>query len=66
VAHYTVSVETPPDHTFLTTSRLLTRPREIITFEEAHLGQTLHISMQWQNHKGELGPPAPIQSKVIA
>jgi hypothetical protein len=66
VAHYTVSVEMPTDHTLLTTSKLLTRPREIITFEEAQLGQTLHISMRWQNHKGDLGPWAPIQTKVIA
>jgi hypothetical protein len=66
VARYTVSVETPPDHTFLTMSKLLTRPRELLTFEESQLGQTLHISMQWQNLKGELGPWAPIQSKVIS
>jgi hypothetical protein len=66
VAHYTVGGETPTDHTLLTTSKLLTRPREIITFEESQLGQTLHISMRWQNHKGDLGPWAPTQTKVIS
>jgi hypothetical protein len=66
VAFYKVSGEAPADHTALTQSKLLTRPREILTFEDGQLGQTLYISLRWQNQKGDLGPWGPIQSKVIA
>jgi hypothetical protein len=66
VAHYTVGGEVPATHALLTTSKLLTRPREIITFDESQRGQPLHISLRWQNRKGDLGPWAPIQTKVIS
>jgi hypothetical protein len=66
VAFYTVGATAPADHTALAKSKLLTKPREILTFEEADLGKTIYISLRWENQKGDLGPWAPIQSKVIA
>jgi hypothetical protein len=66
VARYTVGGSPPETHKDLTKSKLLTRPREILTFEDADLGQTLYIALYWQNEKGRLGPPSPIQSRVIA
>jgi hypothetical protein len=66
VAFYMVSDEAPADHSALTRSRLLTRSRETLTFEDAHLGRTLYIALRWENRKGTLGPWSPIQSKVIA
>jgi hypothetical protein len=56
----------PETHKDLTSSKLLTRPREILTFEDTELGQTLYIALYRQNGKGRLGPPSPIQSRVIA
>ncbi|MDR0411967.1 MAG: hypothetical protein LBH75_08360 [Treponema sp.] len=66
VAFFTVNGKGPVAETALTQSKLLTRTREILTFGSAQLGQTLHISLRWQNEKGQLGPPSPIQSKVIS
>jgi hypothetical protein len=66
VARYKVGGAPPANHKELTQSKLLTRPREILTFEDEALGQTLYISLYWQNEKGRLGPPSPIQSHVIA
>jgi hypothetical protein len=66
VAFYTAGATIPADHTVLTKSKLLTKPREILTFEDADLGKTLYISLRWENQKGDLGPWAPIQSKVIS
>ncbi|MDR2792896.1 MAG: hypothetical protein LBB61_04415 [Treponema sp.] len=66
VASYKVGGNAPASHKELTNSKLLTRSREILTFEAADLGQTLYIALQWQNEKGRLGPPSPIQSHVIA
>jgi hypothetical protein len=66
VARYKVGGEAPGSHNDLTQSKLLTRPREILTFEDTQLGQTLYIALYWQNEKGRLGPPSPIQSHVIA
>jgi hypothetical protein len=66
VAFYTVGTTAPADHTALTRSKLLTKPREVLTFEEADLGKALYISLRWENQKGDLGPWAPILSKVIA
>jgi hypothetical protein len=66
VALYKVGGEAPADYTALTKSKLLTRPREILTFEDAQLGQTLYITLRWQNQKGDLGPVAPIRQRVIA
>ncbi|MDR2177201.1 MAG: hypothetical protein LBP20_04060, partial [Treponema sp.] len=66
VARYKVGGPPPATHKELTSSRLLTRPREILTFEDTDLGRTLYIALYWQNEKGRLGPPSPIQSHVIA
>ncbi|MDR2177951.1 MAG: hypothetical protein LBP20_07935 [Treponema sp.] len=66
VARYKVGGDAPASHKDLTESKLLTRPREILTFEDTQLGQTLYIALYWQNEKGRLGPPSPIQSRVIA
>jgi hypothetical protein len=66
VAFYKVSSETPADYTALTQSKLLTRSHEILTFKDGQLGQMLYISLRCENQKGDLGPWAPIQSKVIA
>jgi hypothetical protein len=66
VARYKVGGPAPATHKELTNSKLLTRPREILTFEDTELGQTLYIALYWQNEKGRLGPPSPIQSRVIA
>jgi hypothetical protein len=66
VARFKVGGSAPASHKELTESRLLTRPREILTFEDTQLGQTLYIALYWQNEKGRLGPPSPIQSHVIA
>ncbi|MDR2742082.1 MAG: hypothetical protein LBB98_08010 [Treponema sp.] len=66
VARYKVGGPPPADHKELTASKLLTRPREILTFGDADLGQPLYIALYWQNEKGRLGPPSPIQSRVIA
>jgi hypothetical protein len=66
VAFYKVGGSVPETHKELTQSKLLTRPREILTFEDIQLGQTLYIALCWENEKGRLGPPSPIQSHVIA
>ncbi|MDR2633069.1 MAG: hypothetical protein LBC51_05530 [Treponema sp.] len=66
VAFYKVGGSVPETHKDLTSSKLLTRPREILSFEETQLGQTLYIALCWENEKGRLGPPSPIQSRVIA
>jgi hypothetical protein len=66
VARYKVGGSAPASHKELTNSILLTRPREILTFEDTQLGQTLYIALYWQNEKGRMGPPSPIQSRVIA
>ncbi|MHB9291760.1 hypothetical protein Holit_00843 [Hollandina sp. SP2] len=66
VARYKVGGSAPATHKELTESKLLTRPREILGFEDTQLGQTLYIALYWQNEKGRLGPPSPIQSHVIA
>ncbi|MDR2150418.1 MAG: hypothetical protein LBO67_06315, partial [Spirochaetaceae bacterium] len=66
VARYKVGGSPPANHKELTESKLLTRPHEIITFDDEALGQTLYIALYWQNEKGRLGPPSPIQSHVIA
>jgi hypothetical protein len=65
-ARYKVGGPPPSAHNELTESRLLTRPREILTFGDADLGETLYIALSWQTGKGRLGPPSPIQSRVIA
>ncbi|MDR2194374.1 MAG: hypothetical protein LBP19_07915 [Treponema sp.] len=66
VARYKAGGPAPATHKELTESKLLTRPREILTFEDTQLGQTLYIALYWQNEKGRLGPPSPIQARVIA
>ncbi|MDR2069607.1 MAG: hypothetical protein LBP71_07050 [Spirochaetaceae bacterium] len=63
---YKVGAPPPANHDELTKSKLLTRPREILSFEDTQLGQTLYIALYWQNEKGRLGPPSPIQSHMIA
>jgi hypothetical protein len=65
VARYKVGGNPPASHKELTESKLLTRPREILSFEDTQQGQTLYIALYWQNEKGRLGPPSPIQSRVI-
>jgi hypothetical protein len=66
VAFYKVGGPVPASHKELTSSKLLTRPKETLFFENAQLGQTLYIALCWENEKGHLGPPSPIQSHVIA
>lgn len=66
VAFYKVGGPAPATHKELTFSKLLTRPRETLTFEDTQLGQTLYIALCWENEKGVLGPPSPIQERVIA
>jgi hypothetical protein len=66
VAFYRVGGSAPETHKELTSSKLLTRPREVLSFEDTQLGQTLYIALCWENEKGRLGPPSPIQSRVIA
>ncbi|MDR1127074.1 MAG: hypothetical protein LBL06_02975 [Treponema sp.] len=66
VAFYKVGGSVPTTHKELTSSKLLTRPRELLTFEDTQLGETLYIVLCWENEKGKLGPPSPIQSRVIA
>ncbi|MDR1398972.1 MAG: hypothetical protein LBJ41_03510 [Treponema sp.] len=66
VAHYKVGEPVPTSHKELTNSRLLTRIREVFTFDGTDLGKTLYIVLYWQNEKGRMGPPSPIQSQVIA
>ncbi|MDR2634167.1 MAG: hypothetical protein LBC51_11200 [Treponema sp.] len=66
LAFYKVGGSVPETHRELTSRRLLTRPREILRFEDSQLGQTLSIALIWQNEKGRLGPPSPIQTRVIA
>jgi hypothetical protein len=66
VAFIKVGGAPPKSHREMTSTRLLTRPVETILCEETQLGETLYITLCWQNEKGHLGPPAPIQSHVIA
>jgi hypothetical protein len=66
VARYKVGGPVPETHEELNRSKLLTRPREVLVFEDTQLGQTLYIALYWQNEKGRLGPPSPIQRHVIA
>jgi hypothetical protein len=66
VAFIKVGGEPPKSHKEMTDTRLLTRPIETLYFEAAQLGQTVYIALAWQNEKGRLGPPSPIQSHVIA
>ncbi|MDR3130982.1 MAG: hypothetical protein LBU18_05490 [Treponema sp.] len=66
VAFYKVGGPAPETHKELTLSRLLTRTRELLTFDDSQLGKTLYIALYWENEKGRLGPPSPIQSHVIA
>jgi hypothetical protein len=66
VAFYRVGGEPPASVTEFKSSKLLTRPYEVLTFEASALGQPLYIALRWQNEKGELGPPSPIQTRVIA
>jgi hypothetical protein len=66
VARYRVGGDPPASHKELNNFKLLTRPREIFVFEDTELGQTLYMALYWQNEKGRLGPPSPIQSQVIA
>lgn len=65
VAFYTVSQQAVTEQSALSLSRLLTRRREIFTFDGSQLGQTLSMSLCWENEKGELGPPSPIQARII-
>jgi hypothetical protein len=59
VAFYKVSGNVPETHKELTSSKLLIRPREILTFEDTRLGRTLCIALRWENEKGRLGLPSP-------
>jgi hypothetical protein len=66
-----VGGSTPASHKELTSSKLFTCPpphpkREILPFEDTQLGVTLSITLCWENEKGRLDPPSPIQGRVIA
>jgi hypothetical protein len=66
VAFIKVGGAPPKSYKEMTSTKLLTRPVETLFFEAAQLGETVYITLCWQNEKGRLGPPAPIQSHVIA
>jgi hypothetical protein len=65
VAFYTLGGPEPVGHDALTSSKLLTKPVETLTFKDTDAGKTLHICLRWENEKGELGPPPPVQTIVI-
>jgi hypothetical protein len=65
VMFYKVGDEPVTSHKELTLSKLLTRIKETLVFEDADRLKTLSAALCWQNEKGELGPPSPIQSLVI-
>jgi hypothetical protein len=65
VLFYKVSVDPVESHKELTASKLLTRIKETLSFEDTDRLKTLYAALCWQNEKGELGPPSPIQSLVI-
>jgi hypothetical protein len=65
VLFYRVSDEPVTSHKDLTTSKLLTRIKEMLVFEDAERLKTLYAALCWQNEKGQLGPPSPIQSIII-
>jgi hypothetical protein len=60
-----VSAEPVESHKELIASKLLTRMKETLVFEDADRLKTLYAALRWQNEKGELGPSSPIQSLVI-
>jgi hypothetical protein len=64
-AFYVLGGPDPVSHEALTGFKLLTRPVETLTFKDTDSGKTLHICLYWQNGRGELGPPSPIQSIVV-
>ena len=66
MARYKAAEPAPVNYKELTDSKLLTRTREILTFENTQLGQTFYTALYWQNKKGVLGPPSPIQKRLIA
>jgi hypothetical protein len=66
VAFYKVGGPAPASNKELTGNKLLTRPVETLIFEDTQLGETLYIALCWENEKGRLGPPSPIQNHVIA
>jgi hypothetical protein len=66
VAFIKVGGNAPKTHKEMNGIKLLTRPVETLFFEETQLGETLYITLCWQNEKGRMGPPSPIQSHVIA
>jgi hypothetical protein len=65
VLFYRVSEEPVTSHKELTSSKLLTRMKETLVFEDSDRLKTLYAALCWQNEKGELGPLSPIQSLVI-
>jgi hypothetical protein len=65
VMFYKVVDEPVTSHKELTASKLLTRIKETLAFEDGERLKTLYAALCWQNEKGELGPPSPIQSLVI-
>jgi len=54
-----------PLHEQLAESALLTRIVEYMEFPDTQEGYTLYGSLQWQNGKGDKGPPTPVQSLVL-
>ena len=65
VLFYKVSEEPITNHKELTGSKLLTRPKETLAFEDADRLKVLYGALCWQNEKRELGPSSPIQSMTI-
>jgi hypothetical protein len=66
VAFIKVGGAPPKTYKEMPTTKLFTRPVETLFFEETQLGETVYIALCWENEKGRLGPPSPIQSHVIA
>jgi hypothetical protein len=65
VLFYKVSDVPVTSHKDLATSKLLTRIKETLVFEDSDQLKTLYAALCWQNEKGQVGPPSPIQSIII-
>jgi hypothetical protein len=65
VLFYRVSEEPIASHKELASSKLLTRIKETLVFEDSDRLKTLYAALCWENEKGDLGPPSPIQSIII-
>jgi hypothetical protein len=49
----------------LTKAVLATRTPHVLEFEEAERGKTVYVILQWQNTKGDKGPPSEILWAIV-